>query len=123
MVQTDRRAETARQTSREQERTERRPDREAETEAALALQAILSGGSWEQLPSEGVLALSHGLGNSALLEVVALRQKGPEAESARLPGGESLTGPMDAPGGAPLTAPAPDFGALSPLGALAPMEA
>ncbi len=69
------------------------------------------------------MALSHGLGNSALLEVVALRQKGPEAESARLPGGESLTGPMDAPGGAPLTAPAPDFGALSPLGALAPMEA
>ena len=83
----------------------------------------MSGGSWEQLGSEGVLALSHTVGNSARADILALRDTGPERSFGPLPPGSIETEPMAVPGGEPLFAAAPDFAGMSPLGGLAPMEA
>ncbi len=118
MLQTDRRTEASRQTSQDRDRAERRQAREDRTEAALALEAILNGGSWEQLPAEGVLALSRTVGNDALLSVLTLRETGPETATGILPSGACLTAPGDWGGGEPLTAEAPAFG---PVGETAPM--
>jgi hypothetical protein len=124
MLQTDRKTtEPARQNAREQERAQQRKkqDLDAQAEAAATLQAILAGGSREQLPAEGMLALSHTLGNGALLELLALRPAGPETEGMPLPDAPCLTGPLPAPGGAPQWAAAPDFGGMAPMPASAPL--
>ena len=123
MLQTDRRAETTRQTPQERDLTQRRQTHETRNKAAQALEAILSGGSWEQLSADGVLALSHTLGNAALLEVMALRDTGPELAASSLPGTALSSEPMGGFGGQPLLSEAPAFGALSPIGSLAPVEA
>ena len=123
MLQTDRRAETIRQNPQERDRAERRQEQETRDRAALTLEAILSGGSWEQLSAEGVLALSHTLGNAALLGVMALRDTGPELAAYALPGTALSARPMGGFGGEPLLSEAPAFGALSPIGSLAPAEA
>ena len=121
MVQTDRRAETARRTDREQERTQQRKSRETGLSPAQALEAILSGGSWEQLPPEGVLALSHTLGNAALGEMMAMRFRGPELAAIPLPKSPLSAEPMEGPSGEPEWAEAPAFGGES-VTALAPLE-
>ena len=101
---------------------ERKQSPEAPSEAALALEAILSGGSWDRLPENGMLALSHRMGNGALLEVLANRGGGPERETAALPPGPCLTQPVEWGAGAPVLSDAPDFASFSPLGPAAPAE-
>ena len=88
----------------------------------MALQAILAGGSWDQLPANEVLALSHTMGNGALLDLCALRAAGEETDMRPLPGGECGTGPVNLAGGEMQIMEAPDFGTFSPMGAAAPME-
>ncbi len=88
----------------------------------MALQAILAGGSWDQLPANGVFSLSHTMGNGALLELFALRSTGLETDMRSLPRGECGTDPANWNGGEPQMMEAPDFGTFSPMGAAAPME-
>ena len=115
MLQTDRKTDQSRQNAQDREQTARsRQDRETGSNAALALDAILAGGNWDQLPADGVLALSHSLGNGALLSLFTLQSVGPETGPLALPAAEWNPA-------APLLAEAPDFGGMSPLGPAAPM--
>lgn len=120
MLQTDRKTETVRQSAREQENARRERSREAQANAALALDAILAGGDWSQLPADGVLSLSHRLGNSALLTLCELR--GAEPETARLPSGGCETKPLAWDGGEPQLTEPPHFGAFAPMGEAAPLN-
>jgi hypothetical protein len=122
MLQTDRKTEQDRQAAPDREQTARKQNRDAPAEAALALEAILNGGSLEQLPAEGMLALSHRMGNGALAAVLRHRGAGPDEGAAALPGGSCLTEPGEWDAGEPLLAEAPDFASFSPMGAAAPME-
>lgn len=122
MLQTDRKTEQTRQTSQDREQTARKKDRDAPAEAAQALEAILNGGSLEQLPAEGMLALSHRMGNDALATVLMRRSAGPEEETPVLPDNPCLTEPGEWEAGEPLLAEAPDFASFSPMGAASPME-
>ena len=122
MPQTDRKIEQARQTTPERERPERKQSRDIPAEAALVLETILNGGSREQLSAEGMLALSHRMGNDALLSVLTLRSSGPDTESSPLPDGPCLTAPGEWSTGEPLLAEAPDFGGFTSVTAAAPME-
>ena len=119
--QTSRKTEPTRQKTEDRESVQRKRSRETKPAAALALEAILAG-SWDQLPAEGVLSLSHTLGNGALLDLFSMRTTGPEAQTHPMPQGPCLTAPMRADGGEPLLADTPDFGALTPLGNTAPVE-
>ncbi|MBE7004304.1 MAG: hypothetical protein E7425_08490 [Ruminococcaceae bacterium] len=122
MHQTDRRTEPAKRSAQDKDRAERKQSRESQKSAAQALEAILAGGSWEQLSTDGILTLSHTVGNSALLDMLALRSMGPEAEISSLPDGACGTAPAEWGGGEPLCVAAPDFGAMSPMGAAAPLS-
>ncbi len=62
------------------------------------------------------------MGNAALAEAAALRSSGPERETVSLPHGGIAAGPMEGAFGVPLTAEAPAFGSMSPIGTLAPAE-
>ena len=75
----------------------------------------------EQLPAEGVLELSHSLGNSALFDLLAARSAGAEAQTRPLPPGPCETAPAEFAGGAPVLAEPPAFAAMAPMGAAAPM--
>ena len=70
-----------------------------------------------------MIQVDHTLGNAALLEVMALRETGPELETSVLPGAALSSAPMGGFGGQPLLSDAPAFGGLSPIGSLAPVEA
>ena len=124
MLQTDRKTTeaTRREASKDKAEARRKQSSELRSAAALALEAILAGGSWDQLPAEGVLDLSHRIGNAALLDLAALRDLGPETGTRTLPEGPCAAAPTAGfAGGAPLTAEAPDFGAMSPMGNAAPL--
>jgi hypothetical protein len=121
VLQTDRKTEAARQTPQDREQTRRRQSPEKQNEASQALEAILNGVSWERLPAEGMLALSHRMGNDALLSVLSLRETGPETQRSSLPGGPCPTEPMDFGPGEAATESAPDFGAFTSMGDAAPM--
>ena len=121
MLQTDRKTEQTRQTAKEEKSVRQKQSSEVQSAAALALQAILSGGDWEQLPADGVLSLSHTMGNAALAELAALRDTGPETAGAGLPRTACGTAPMQWDTGAPLLAEPPAFGAMSPMGDAAPI--
>ncbi len=61
------------------------------------------------------------MGNAALQEVLALRGAGAETGLTALPGTPCETAPVEWGGGfSPAEAPA--FGAMQPMGALAPLE-
>ena len=120
MLQTDRKTEAPRQTSQEKSPSELSRSHDVPAQAAQALEAILSGGSWEQLPAEGVLALSHSVGNGALLSILSLRSAPPETEESALPAGPCRTEACPWEAGAPLMAEAPDFGSFTSLGEAAP---
>ena len=122
MLQTDRKTDQTRQTSQDREQAQQKQNREPRAEAALALQAILAGGDWDQLSADGILSLSHTMGNAALAETLALRDSGPETATRLLPRGACETAPAEWGGGEPVLADAPDFGAMSPIGASAPVE-
>lgn len=121
MLQTDRKTDLARQTAETRERTERRQSRDVRAEAALALEAILNGGSLEQLPAEGVLSLSRTAGNDALVSLLTLHKPGPDAGYRALPAGPCLTEPGEWSVGEPMTAQAPDFASFAPLSDAAPL--
>ncbi len=121
MLQTDRKTDQTRQTAQDREQAQQKQSREPRAEAALALQAILAGGDWSQLSADGILSLSHTMGNAALTETLALRDSGPETAPWILPRGACETAPTDWGGGAPLMTEAPDFGAMSPMGNAAPL--
>ena len=121
MLRTDRKTAPAPKTVRDRERTQQKKSRDVRAEAAAALEAILAGGSREQLPAEGVLSLSHTIGNAALSKLLALRPAGPETAAGALPRGACETAPLQWDGGAPLLAQTPDFGAMSPIGSAAPL--
>ena len=121
MIQTDRKTETARQTSQDREQNRRQKNPDKRDEASQALEAILNGSSWELLPAEGMLALSHRMGNDALVSVLTLRERGPETETAALPRGPCLTEPGNWSAGEPATESAPDFGSFASMGAAAPL--
>ena len=123
MLQTDRKTDQTRQTTQDREQTrQQKQSRELRPNAALALEAILAGGDWDQIPADGVLALSRTLGNGALLELYAMRNTGPETQTRAMPRGGCEAAPIEMPGGAPILADSPAFGAMSPMGASAPME-
>ena len=122
VLQTDRKTEQTRQTAEDRQSAQRKQNREVKTKAALALEAILAGGSWEQIPTDGVLSLSHTMGNGALLELFAMRDTGPEAQARAMPRGGCEAAPADWNGGAPALTDAPVFAAMSPMGITAPVE-
>ena len=68
-----------------------------------------------------MLALSHRMGNDALISVLTLRERGPETDTMSLPKGPCLTQPGNWGAGEPATGSAPDFGSFSALGAAAPL--
>ena len=68
-----------------------------------------------------MLGLSHELGNSALLELMAARQTPPGEEGRPLPAGPCETAPVDFAGGAPALTEAPAFTGMAPMGAAAPL--
>ncbi len=122
MLQTDRKTDQNRQTGQDREQTrQQKQSHEQRTNAALALEAILAG-SWDQLPADGVLALSRTMGNGALTDLFSMRSTGPETQMRAMPRGSCETAPIDMPGGMPMLADTPVFGAMSPMGAAAPME-
>ena len=92
---------------------ERKQDRALRAEASLALEAILAGGSWDQLPAEGVLALSHRMGNGALADLFARRDTGPETAACPTAWGDPGGEPLRCGGGAPETLEAPAFGSFA----------
>ncbi len=61
----------------------------------LALQALLLGAGAERIPAEAAAELSHKFGNSALLELLSHRAKGPELFSYRAPAAELNTRPLE----------------------------
>ena len=69
-----------------------------------------------------MLELSGAIGNSALLEIYAARQTGPETEARPLPAGPCTASPADWVGGAPALTDAPAFAGMAPMGATAPMS-
>ena len=121
MLQTDRKTGQTRQTAQDRESVKQKQSSEIRSTAAQALQAILAGGDWDQLPADGILSLSHTMGNAALAELAAMRDSGPETMTGSLPGGVCRTDPMQWDGGAPVLTAAPDFGAMSPMGDAAPL--
>ena len=68
-----------------------------------------------------MLDLSHELGNSALLELMAARQTPPGAQTRPLPAGPCTTTPAEWGGGAPVLAEPPAFAGMAPMGAAAPL--
>ena len=121
MLQTDRKTDQNRQTVRDREHTQQDRRREPRSAAALALEAILAGGSWEQLPADDVLQLSHTMGNAALLDLYALRSLSPEAAAIPLPQSTIETAPLSTLGGEPAQAETPGFASMSSLGGTAPL--
>ena len=86
------------------------------------LDAILSGGNWEQLPAKQLHGLSGFIGNTALAELMTQRDTGPELAARRLPSGECRTAPFETSGFAePLLSQTPEFGAMSPMGSAQPL--
>ncbi len=69
-----------------------------------------------------MLALSHRMGNDALLSVLSRRGGGPETETAALPEGLCLTEPGEWGAGELPLAEAPAFASFGPMGGAAPME-
>ena len=61
------------------------------------------------------------MGNAALADLAALRSTGPETGMYALPAGECTAAPLTVGFGAPGITEAPAFGAMSPMGAAAPM--
>lgn len=70
---------------------------------------------------EGVLALSHSVGNAALTELAALRGMGPEEGLNALPAGSCGTAPLEMDVGEPLLAAVPGFGGASSAANAAPL--
>ena len=62
------------------------------------------------------------MGNGALTDLFSMRSTGPETQMRAMPRGSCETAPIDMPGGMPMLADTPVFGAMSPMGAAAPME-
>ncbi len=121
MLQADRKTEAVRETAREQKTSRQKQTRENKTAPAAALEALLAGQSLGQLPAESVLALSHSLGNSALLELLSARGSAAEPETRPLPAGPCGTDPVNWGGGGPALAEPPAFAAMAPMGSPAPM--
>ncbi len=72
------------------------------------------------MPAEGVLALSHSVGNDALLSILSLHSTGPETEGCALPAGPCRTEACPWEAGEPLMTEAPDFGSFTSLGEASP---
>ena len=121
-IQTDLKTEAALRTA--QDRDSAKTPRAGRTapDAAMALEAILSGGNWEQLPADGMLALSHTIGNGALFEIVSMRGARPETQTYPLPAGKCGAAPAAAASGTPLTVQPPQFGSMSPMDGAAPLQ-
>jgi hypothetical protein len=124
MLQTERKSDPARKTTQNRNQTEesRRQSSEIKNPASLALQAILAGGSWDQLPADGILALSHTMGNGALLDMYALHRTGPETAMYPAARDGGAAAPIEWSGGAPALTEAPAFGSLGVLGTTAPLN-
>ena len=122
MLQTDRKAtETTRRTDTDKAELRKNQSPELQPAAATALQAILAGGDWDTLPAEGVLGLSHSIGNAALADLAARRSAGREPGGFALPESPCMTAPADVAPDSTVFAEPPAFGAMAPLGAAAPM--
>ena len=122
MHRTERKTEQTRQP--DQERRQKQRDRQTDEAAewAQTVEAILTGGNWEQLPSARILGLSGVMGNAALAELFAMRKTGPELAERELPRGECTASPaeLDDPG-APLLVSPQEGLAGSPLGNAQPL--
>ena len=91
-------------------------------EWAQTIEAILEGGSREQLPAERVLSLSGVIGNSALAELFELRETGPGFAPGLLPRGECATEPAEiAEQGEPRLVSPPESFASGSLGSAQPL--
>ena len=122
MLRTERKTDQTRQSEKQTRQTHREQSRETLSQCAQTLEAILTGGSWEQFPAERIHELSHTIGNTALLELLALKSTGPETVPRALPAGSCAASPAEAPvSGAPELISAPDFSSMSPLGGAAPL--
>jgi len=88
MMQTDQKA-NSRKTSSDQKSLPERGQGRPETESLspeLTLRTLLSGASPDRLSPDGLLALSHSLGNSVLLDLITGRGRPPERETCPVPG-------------------------------------
>ncbi len=107
---------------REQRHEQRKKSSEAASEWALTLNAILAGGSKEQLPAERIRGLSGVMGNSALAELFAMRNEGPRFSERELPHGECMTAPAEFDvGGEPSLVSPSDGQPAVPLGNAQPL--
>jgi len=86
------------------------------------LQTVIAGGSWDQLPAESVLSLSHKLGNSVLLSLYLQRSRGPERQTRTMPHTACAAAPAVWEGEEPQLSPGPDFSGFSPLEGTAALE-
>lgn len=119
MLRTDRKTETTKQTQKEEQQRQqalRKQRTENAADPSAALEAILAGGSWDQLPAESVLGLSGMIGNAALAELIAARETGPATAEFPLPAGACGTAPVQWGGGMPAMTGSPAFGAMAPIG-------
>ena len=107
---------------REQRHEQRKKSSEAASDWALTLNAILAGGSREQLPAERIRGLSGVMGNSALAELFAMRKAGPQFSETDLPQGECMTAPAEFDvGGEPALVSPSDGQSAAPLGNAQPL--
>ena len=122
MHRTERKTDQKKQPERERQQEQRKQSSEAASEWALTLNAILAGGSKEQLPAERIRGLSGVMGNSALAELFATRNEGPRFAERDLPQGECMTAPaaFDV-GGEPSLVSPPDGLSAAPPGNAQPM--
>ncbi len=121
-IQTELKTEAALRTAQDRDNAKTPRDSRTAPDAAMALETILSGGNWDQLPAEGMLELSHTVGNGALLDILSMRKELPEAQAFPLPAGECGTVPVYAEGGMPLAVHSPQFGSMPPMGESAPLQ-
>ena len=90
---TERKTDQKRLPEQDRQQKQRTQDGEAASQWAGTLSAILAGGSFDQLPQEGIRGLSNVMGNSALCEILELRSEGPRFSERALPNGTCDTAP------------------------------
>ena len=95
MHRTERKTEQTRQPDGERRRNPREKSPDPASEWARTAEAILAGDSWEQLPAERIISLSGAIGNTALTELFALRENGPETADRPLPRGKCTEKPLE----------------------------